>query len=162
MSGEERARNERLYERDQRAMSGELRIGDQEREAAVAALGEHFAAGRIDKSEYDERTAVAWEARTSGALKPLFADLPAPGPTGAAEPERAPRAAPAYEARGPWTGWYRVAGILVVGLAIALAIATRIPWFVVIIAAWIVWMKGHRFKWHRNRHHQWHRYAGWR
>ncbi len=30
-------------------MSGELRIGDTEREAAVAALSEHFAAGRLNK-----------------------------------------------------------------------------------------------------------------
>ena len=33
----------------------ELRIGDAEREAAVTALGEHYAAGRLTKDEYDER-----------------------------------------------------------------------------------------------------------
>ena len=54
----------------------ELRIGDSEREAAVAALGDHYAAGRLTKEEYDERAARAWEARTRSALWPLFSDLP--------------------------------------------------------------------------------------
>jgi hypothetical protein len=56
----------------------ELRIGDSEREAAVAALGDHYAAGRLTKEEYDERAARAWEARTRSALWPLFSDLPRP------------------------------------------------------------------------------------
>lgn len=56
----------------------ELRIGDREREAALTALGEHYAAGRITKDEYDERSAVIWAARTNGQLWPVFADLPGP------------------------------------------------------------------------------------
>ena len=71
----------------------ELRIGDSEREAAVAALGDHYAAGRLTKEEYDERAARAWEARTRSALWPLFSDLPRP------EPER-PDAPSAGTARG--------------------------------------------------------------
>ena len=55
----------------------ELRIGDLERDAAVSALGEHYAAGRITKEEYDARADVAWRARTRSDLAPLFADLPA-------------------------------------------------------------------------------------
>ena len=34
----------------------ELRIGDAEREATISALGEHYAAGRLTKEEYDERS----------------------------------------------------------------------------------------------------------
>jgi hypothetical protein len=56
----------------------QLRIGDIEREAAVTALGEHYATGRLSKEEYDERATVAYEARTLAALQPLFADLPLP------------------------------------------------------------------------------------
>jgi hypothetical protein len=56
--------------------SPELRIGDREREAAVAALGEHYVAGRLTKEELDERTAGAWVARTNSELAPLFVDLP--------------------------------------------------------------------------------------
>ena len=55
-----------------------LRIGDAERESAVAALGEHYAQGRLAKEEYDERSDAAWSARTAADLAPLFADLPTP------------------------------------------------------------------------------------
>jgi Flp pilus assembly protein TadB len=54
----------------------EIRIGDVERDAAVAALGDHYAAGRLSKEEYDERSEVAWKARTNSDLAPLFYDLP--------------------------------------------------------------------------------------
>ncbi len=54
----------------------ELRIGDLERDAAVTALGEHYAAGRLTKEEFDDRADVAWRARTRSDLAPLFADLP--------------------------------------------------------------------------------------
>lgn len=56
----------------------ELRIGDAEREAAVSALGDHYAAGRLTKEEYDERSEQAWAARTNAELYPLFLDLPSP------------------------------------------------------------------------------------
>ena len=56
----------------------QLRIGDVEREAAVTALGEHYASGRLTKEEYDDRSTVAYEARSLAALQPLFADLPLP------------------------------------------------------------------------------------
>jgi hypothetical protein len=54
----------------------EPRIGDAERDAAVTALGEHYAAGRLTKQEYDERSDVALRARTDAELRPLFLDLP--------------------------------------------------------------------------------------
>ena len=54
----------------------ELRIGDADREAAVADLGEHFAQGRLTKEEYDERADAVWSARTRSDLAPVFADLP--------------------------------------------------------------------------------------
>lgn len=54
----------------------ELRIGDAEREAAAAALGEHFASGRLTREEYDERSDRVWAARTNSDLGPLFTDLP--------------------------------------------------------------------------------------
>jgi TM2 domain-containing membrane protein YozV len=58
-----------------------LRIGFAEREAAVRELGEHYAAGRLDAAEYEERTSAAYAARTAGDLEPLFADLPREQPT---------------------------------------------------------------------------------
>ena len=57
-----------------------VRVGDAERNAAVTALGEHMATGRLDLDEYGTRSAVANTARTVGDLQALFADLPAPHP----------------------------------------------------------------------------------
>jgi TM2 domain-containing membrane protein YozV len=53
-----------------------VRIGNREREAAVRDLGEHFAEGRLDPQEYEERAAAAYAARTADDLAPLFKDLP--------------------------------------------------------------------------------------
>jgi hypothetical protein len=55
-----------------------VRIGNREREAAVRELGEHFAEGRLDPEEYEERATAAHAARTAADLAPLFADLPRP------------------------------------------------------------------------------------
>jgi TM2 domain-containing membrane protein YozV len=63
-----------------------LRIGNTEREAAVRELGEHYAAGRLDAAEYEERTSAAYAARTAEDLAPLFADLPREQPTVALRP----------------------------------------------------------------------------
>ena len=64
-----------------------LRIGSTEREAAVRELGEHYAAGRLDAAEYEERTAAAYASRTADDLAPLFADLPREQPTVALPPQ---------------------------------------------------------------------------
>ncbi len=58
--------------------SGQLRIGDAERDAAVSALGEHFAAGRLDEEEHSQRVDGAYAARTRADLDALFSDLPHP------------------------------------------------------------------------------------
>jgi Domain of unknown function (DUF1707)/TM2 domain len=61
-------------------MSGPpIRIGNDERQAAAHALGDHFAHGRLDADEYEQRVGAAYGARTSSDLDVLFADLPRPG-----------------------------------------------------------------------------------
>jgi hypothetical protein len=57
-----------------------VRVGDQERNAALEALGEHLSAGRLDLDEYGERSAEVTTARTVADLEALFDDLPAPHP----------------------------------------------------------------------------------
>lgn len=54
----------------------QLRVGDTERESAVQALSEHFAAGRLRKEEFDARLEAAMTARTYAELDALFPDLP--------------------------------------------------------------------------------------
>lgn len=53
-----------------------LRVGDEDRERAARQLGDHYAAGRLDKDEYDERLERAFAARTGAELTVLFRDLP--------------------------------------------------------------------------------------
>jgi len=72
-------------------MSGDTRIGDAERERAAAALGDHYAAGRLDHSEYSERLDAIWTARTQADLDILFHDLP-----------RLAQPAPPARRRGRW------------------------------------------------------------
>jgi Domain of unknown function (DUF1707)/TM2 domain len=69
-----------------------VRIGHDEREAAARTLGEHFAEGRLDPQEYEERTTAAYAARTVDDLAPLFKDLPRRGEW----PPPPPYSPPAY------------------------------------------------------------------
>ena len=52
-----------------------LRVSDAEREAVRGRLAEHFAAGRLDPAEFDDRAGRARSAKTRGDLRGLFADL---------------------------------------------------------------------------------------
>jgi hypothetical protein len=54
----------------------DLRIGDAERDATIAALREHFAAGRLTLDELTERIDGALAAKTQGQIDALTADLP--------------------------------------------------------------------------------------
>ncbi|WP_283137949.1 DUF1707 SHOCT-like domain-containing protein [Rhizohabitans arisaemae] len=56
----------------------DLRVGDAERDAVVAALQEHFAQGRLTADELDERVAATLSAKTAGALREITRDLPGP------------------------------------------------------------------------------------
>jgi uncharacterized protein DUF1707 len=53
-----------------------LRIGDAERDAAAADLGEHFVAGRLSLDELHERLDDVFSAKTRGQLFRIMADLP--------------------------------------------------------------------------------------
>lgn len=71
-----------------------LRVGDLERATACDALAEHFAAGRLDPAELDDRLARAMAARSRDDLRALFADLGPRRTPPATEPEAAPAARP--------------------------------------------------------------------
>jgi uncharacterized protein DUF1707 len=55
-----------------------MRIGDAERDAAAADLGEHYAAGRLTLDELNERLDAVFAAKTNGQLIRIMADLPGP------------------------------------------------------------------------------------
>jgi hypothetical protein len=65
---------------DERGMP--MRIGDEERQAALEALTAHREAGRLESTEFEERQVIAARARTWAEIGPLFVDLPQPHPTG--------------------------------------------------------------------------------
>jgi hypothetical protein len=56
-----------------------LRIGDSERDAAAADLGDHYTAGRLTLDELHERLTAAFAAKTLGQLTQIMADLPGHG-----------------------------------------------------------------------------------
>ncbi len=60
-----------------------IRVSDAERNAVAEQLGAHYADGRLDQAEFDERINRAMAAKTRGDLAGLFDDLPDPGPAGA-------------------------------------------------------------------------------
>lgn len=58
------------------AISSMRRIGDAERETISEELTQHFVLGRLTQNEFDERLALALEARVGRDLHVLVADLP--------------------------------------------------------------------------------------
>lgn len=141
-------------------MSTELRIGDHEREAAVGALGEHYAAGRLSKDEYDERADAAWSARTRSALMTPFTDLPAPHPS-SPEPTRTPETPPrARSRRGRWPT--APVSIAVIASLVVLAMADVIAWFVAGILIWLCWISAARSHGRRSSYGRRGGMCGWR
>jgi hypothetical protein len=127
----------------------EPRIGDAEREVATARLGDHFAAGRLDHEEYDERLDAIWSARTTGDLDQLFEDLP----------RAITHVVPARPAaRRQSRTWQFPFGMFLVG-AVLLAVALQMPWWVWLIAIVVLlkrpWSRGWARR-HMRVSHGWH------
>ena len=55
---------------------GRVRAGDEERARATSLLSDHYARGRLDDAELDERTSRALTAVYTDELDALFVDLP--------------------------------------------------------------------------------------
>src|SRR3954452_4816438 len=108
-----------MYRTPGRRTSPDLRLSDADRDEAVARLSEHYAAGRLDKDEFDERSDAVWTARTGGDLDPVFADLRADDRASAARVLRF----------GPWgrRGWFPLSVLPFLFVLIALTVVTHIP-----------------------------------
>ena len=128
---------------------GSMRISDAERAEITNALCRHFADGRLDEAEFNDRAAQATAAKTRDDLGPLLADLPpldAPPP---AVPERRPR-----RRLGPV--WLGLLAVVVVGWTLTAAATSflhpRVPWFVAFIAVFVILR--HRHRRDRRHHHE--------
>jgi Flp pilus assembly protein TadB len=126
----------------------QLRIGDAEREHATAALGEHFAQGRITAEEHAERLDQIWAARTRADLQPVFRDLPDPARR---TPDTRPRLA------GHQAGRRRPPGLFFAVLAalIVLTALTHVPFVLagVLVAMFVFSRRRHRFATMRRVQH---------
>jgi uncharacterized membrane protein len=135
-----------------------MRVSDAERQAVTDRLAEHFASGRLDQAEFDERSTRAMTAKTRADLNGLFDDLPEGGQPGMGLPgmglpETGAPAATGFPRR-------RHRSILLVGLIILVAMAAGhlvfpllwIGFLVVIVLA----ATGHlgRGRSHHHRDHQ--------
>lgn len=116
--------------------SRDIRIGDTERSQALQVLGEHMSAGRIDITEYGDRSAKITTAKTRGELMALFHDLPDPRPQFATPMPMFPE-----PSRPPARRW-ESAVVPVVGVAVVILFfaAVRNPLiFLLIPAVAILW-----------------------
>jgi len=111
-----------------------VRIGTAEREQAAASLGEHFAAGRLEVDEYDDRVARAYAAKTTADLAVLFSDLPSPVVPQSAQPApaRAPRSL------------IPVVVFAVLILAVVLAVTIHVVPFFVFPVLFFIFLRGRR------------------
>jgi hypothetical protein len=116
----------------------QLRVSDAERQEVADRLSEHFAAGRLDQAEFDERVGQAMNAKTRADLNGLFADLPDTGAPAVPERPRRRRGHPA------------LAFMLIVLLALTAAHAVfwvTVPWlwlgFLVVALLFVTGHLGH-------------------
>ena len=92
-----------------------IRVSDAERQAVTDRLAEHFADGRLDQAEFDERVGRATSAKTRADLNGLFDDLPETGaPTGPETGAPAGTDRPQRRYRHP---------VLLIGLVVLVAVA---------------------------------------
>src|ERR1700720_2678996 len=75
-----------MYSSDQH-----LRVSDAERQVVTDRLSEHFADGRLDQAEFDDRVGRAMNAKTRADLSGLFSDLPETGAPAVAAADGATR-----------------------------------------------------------------------
>jgi hypothetical protein len=107
-----------------------MRIGDAERDRAIASLGDHFAAGRLTAEEFDQRMDQALKARFNEDLEPLFADLPR-----TVEPDVQSNSNRRPDLHLAWSAMLWLAPLIVI-FAVVAAVVLSAPWLV-----WVfLWM----------------------
>lgn len=107
-----------------------LRITDADRDEALDRLAEHYAAGRLDKDEFDERSDAVWTARTGSDLAPIFADLQPRTPRSSREVVRS--------GRGSWRHRPSLPFAPVLFVVIALAAFTSIPFVLLALLGFLL------------------------
>jgi len=106
----------------------DLRVSTAERSEVADALSQHFAEGRLDTIEFNERTEHAMTAKTRADLSTLLTDLPGhPESASAPSRRRRPRLSSA---------------VVLVCLAIGAVWAASLPhafWLLGAVLVWFAW-----------------------
>jgi hypothetical protein len=131
-----------------------IRVSDAERNAVAERLSAHYADGRLDQSEFDERVSRTMSAKTRGDLAGLFDDLPDPEePTGASGTGRNDGPAIPYQ---PRRRGRLIRPLLLVVIVIALtsvawhAVASfYIPWFPIAVILAVAFFVARSSRHHR-------------
>jgi hypothetical protein len=97
-----------------------VKASDADRDAVLSELSEHFQAGRLTASEFDERAGQALAARTWGELRDLMRDLPTTlsGP----QSRTATSSAPAPERQSGRPAVLPFAALAGIGIAVAVLV----------------------------------------
>jgi hypothetical protein len=103
----------------------DVRASDADRAATAALLQRHYAAGRLETQEFEERVGRSYTARTMGELRELVFDLPQ-SPASEFEPGHAGNAR-----HQPWR--FRLIAPLVLVLVVAVGLTGA-------HAVWLAWL----------------------
>ncbi len=119
-----------------------MRVGDSDRARAADLLGDHYAHGRLDLAEFDQRSTRAMSAVYQHELDALLADLPTISPT--------PVVTSAAHGT-PTRARPRLSAVLLLLLALGLVVLTdgAALWFLPLLW-WVAGTSRHR---HRARTH---------
>lgn len=110
-----------------------IRVSDAERDMAVAALGDHHAAGRVSMAELEERVEAAYRSITRADLHRVLADLPTPS---RAEPRHAGGSGWCAGSGQAWAPWL-VTGLICLTVWLLMSIGSgEVAYF------WPVWVVG--------------------
>jgi hypothetical protein len=96
-----------------------MRVSDAERSAVAEELGKHYADGRLDQPEFDERITRTMAAKTRGDLAGLFDDLPDTDSTAGAGPAATGMPSTPYRMRRRGGGIMRPLIVLALALVCA-------------------------------------------
>ncbi len=118
-----------------------MRVSDAERTAVADRLSQHYADGRLDKGEFEERLDRAMNAKTRADLAGLFAGLP----PSTSSPDVAVAPAAAVQRRRPAHRAVFLVVVIVIAAIVGQAVVLpHIPWLLVALLVFL-WLR------HRGR-----------
>jgi Domain of unknown function (DUF1707) len=122
-----------------------MRVSDAERQAVTDRLAGHFADGRLDQIEFDERAGRAMSAKTRADLAGLLDDLPETGRPDAGLPGTGAPAVPRRRGRsGSFLGLVLLVVIVLAAAHAAMHVVAPLLWGGLIVAVLILAARGRR------------------